>query len=204
MTTGSQRDGEDQRCFQRFLQWLDGGIDSGGEKYLEMHRRLVAYFDRKNCSSPADLADETLNRAARRLEEEGKITGATPAQYCYIVARFVFLEHQRQAQTATTDLVDQVAAPAPDDTAEIRDRLLHCLEQCLGQLEADQRELILEYYRGEQRAKIDGRRRLAERLRITSNAVSVRACRIRERLEACVRSCAITKVNELFSEFRLI
>jgi hypothetical protein len=36
-----------------------------------MHHRLVAYFDRKNCSSPADLADETLNRVARRLEEEG-------------------------------------------------------------------------------------------------------------------------------------
>jgi DNA-directed RNA polymerase specialized sigma24 family protein len=204
MTTGSQRHGEGQRCFRQFLEWLDGGIDSGGENYVEMHRRLVAYFDRKNCSSPADLADETLNRVARRLEEEGKITGATPARYCYIVARFVFLEHHRQTLRATTDLVDQIVGPTPDDTAEIRNRSLHCLDQCLGRLEADQRELILEYYRGEQGAKIDGRRRLAEHLGITSNAVSVRACRIRERLEACVRSCTTAKANEAFSEFRLI
>ena len=70
MTTGSQRGGGDQRCFRQFLEWLDGGIDSGGQRYLEMHHRLVAYFDRKPCSSPADLADETLNRLARRLEEE--------------------------------------------------------------------------------------------------------------------------------------
>jgi len=28
------------------LEWLDDGIDSQGEKYLEMRRRLVAYFDR--------------------------------------------------------------------------------------------------------------------------------------------------------------
>jgi hypothetical protein len=44
---------------------------SGSQRYLEMRHRLVAYFDRKNCISPADLADETLNHVARRLEEEG-------------------------------------------------------------------------------------------------------------------------------------
>lgn len=71
MTTGSQRGREDQRCFRQFLEWLDGGINSGCQRYFEMHHRLAAYFDRKNCSSPADLADETLNRVARLLEEEG-------------------------------------------------------------------------------------------------------------------------------------
>jgi len=62
-------------AFRQFLNWLDDGSDSRGEKYLEMRRRLVAYFDRKNCVAPDDLADETLNRVARRLEEEGIITG---------------------------------------------------------------------------------------------------------------------------------
>jgi hypothetical protein len=37
MATGSQRAGEDQRCFRQFLEWLDGGIDSDGQRYLEMH-----------------------------------------------------------------------------------------------------------------------------------------------------------------------
>jgi DNA-directed RNA polymerase specialized sigma24 family protein len=203
MATGFQRDGENRRSFRQFLEWLDEGVDSGGQKYLEMHRRLVAYFDRKNCVSPTDLADETLSRVARRLEEEGQITGATPAHYCYIVARFVFLEYQRHARRAT-DFTDQAATPAPDDTAENRARLLHCLEQCLGHLEADQRELILEYYRDERRAKIVGRRKLAERHGITGNAITIRACRIRDRLEVCVRSCAGRPTNEVFSEFRLI
>ena len=57
MATGSQRDGEDQRCFRQFLEWLDGGIDSGGQRYLEMRYRLAAYFDRETCSSPDDLAN---------------------------------------------------------------------------------------------------------------------------------------------------
>src|SRR5713226_5729186 len=36
-------------AFRRLLHWLDAGGDSGGERYLEMRRRLTAYFDRKNC-----------------------------------------------------------------------------------------------------------------------------------------------------------
>ena len=86
----------DRSAFRRFLDWLDLGLDSKGEKYLEIRRRLVQYFDRKNCASPDELADETLNRVARRLAEEGEITGVTPAHYCYLVARFVFLEYQRR------------------------------------------------------------------------------------------------------------
>ena len=104
-----------------------------------MHRRLVSYFDRKNCRGPQELADETLSRVARRLEEEGAITGATPAHYCYIVARFVFLEHQRQA-TALPIETGELAAPAETD-AEERAQMLHCLEQCLHRLEPEQREM---------------------------------------------------------------
>jgi hypothetical protein len=51
-----------QNAFQQFLQWLDGHTDSKGENYLEIRRRLVLYFDHKNCASPDELADETLNR----------------------------------------------------------------------------------------------------------------------------------------------
>src|SRR4051812_48834551 len=90
------------RAFQRLLTWLDEDANSDGQKYLEMRRRLLAYFDRKNCLTPDELADETLNRVARRLEEEGAIEGDTPARYCYIVARFVFMEHLRAMQRDNT------------------------------------------------------------------------------------------------------
>src|SRR5262245_64833579 len=84
-----------QSTFRQLLDWLDAGADSGGHNYLEMRERLVFYFDRKNCLTPDELADETLNRVARRLDEEGGISIDTPAHYCYIVARFVFLEYLR-------------------------------------------------------------------------------------------------------------
>src|SRR5580698_8149595 len=90
-------------AFRRFLDWLSEGHDSKGERYLEMRHRLVRYFDHKQCVAADDLADETLDRVVRRLEEAGTITDATPAHYCYIVAKFVFLEHLRLVRPEGAD-----------------------------------------------------------------------------------------------------
>jgi DNA-directed RNA polymerase specialized sigma24 family protein len=188
--------------FRQFLNWLDDGIDSNGEKYLEMRRRLVSYFDRKNCVSPDELADETLNRVAQRLEELGSITGTAPAQYCYVTARFVFLEYLRNPTRAGASLEEMSPAQADsalststqsDNEAENKEHLSTCLDECLGKLASADRELILEYYRGEQRTKIENRRSLATGLRLTVNALTIRASRIRNKLELCVRECSVTR-----------
>ena len=184
--------------FERLLEWLDGGVDSGGERYLEMRRRLVAYFDRKNCLAPDELADETLNRVARRLEEEGSIESESPAKYCYIVARFVFLESLRGSEKKNVPLDDElvrsnvgsfVKAPIEDER-DIKEVMSGSLELCLGELDPANRDFIIRYYFGEERSKIENRRGLASSLGITLNALAIRACRIRDRLEACVRKRA--------------
>ena len=186
-------------AFQRLLEWLDEGADSDGRNYLEMRQRLVAYFDRKNCLTPDDLADETLNRVARRLEEEGAIESETPAKYCYITARFVFMEHLRGKNKSSVPLDDvlrqpqanRLAAPEFDtEEKEIKEKMLVCLEQCTGKLEAANRDIIFNYYYGAERIKIENRRALAEKLGITMNALMIRACRIRDKLEVCVGDCA--------------
>jgi DNA-directed RNA polymerase specialized sigma24 family protein len=190
-------------AFRLLLEWLDEGADSGGERYLEMRRRLVAYFDRKNCLTPDELADETLNRVARRLEEQaGEIEIETPAKYCYIVARFVFMEYLRAAQKEAVPLDDVLrtekekdfaaaaAAGGENDERQIKEKMLDCLEQCTAKLEATNRDIIIRYYFGEERVKIENRRALAESLGITTNALTIRACRIRDKLESCVGKCA--------------
>lgn len=181
-------------AFRKFLEWLDEGVDSGGEKYLEMRRRLVAFFDRKNSLTPDELADETLNRVSRRLEEEGKIESETPAKYCYIVARFVFMESLRGVEKSNIPL-DEVIYNQPDknlaekDSKEEKERMLNCLEECTSKLEPANREIIISYYFGQERVKIENRKTLAEKLGITMNALSIRACRIRDKLEICVKKC---------------
>jgi DNA-directed RNA polymerase specialized sigma24 family protein len=182
-------------AFHRLLKWLDQSKESGGQSYLEMRRRLIAYFDRKNCVYPDELADQTLNRVARRLEEE-EIISDTPAHYCYIVARYIFVESLRGKQknevpleTATQPTAKQSAAYDLEDESQNREKLMGCLDQCTEKLEPLNRDLITGYYYGERRAKIENRRALAAELGVTVNALSIRACRIRDKLEACVENC---------------
>jgi DNA-directed RNA polymerase specialized sigma24 family protein len=187
-------------AFNRLLRWLDNGVESHGDTYLDMRRRLVSYFDQRGRPSPDELADETLNRIARTLEENGTIPANPPARYCYAVARFVLLEDLRRREHRYLRL-DQTACPDglltkfdttghdPERTLAVEERRLECVERCLTRLKPEQRELILEYYYADRREKIERRRALAARLRITMNALSIRACRIRGKLESCVGSC---------------
>ena len=133
----------DKAAFDRLLAWLDEGTGSRGERYLEMRQRLVDYFGRRDCPVPEDLADETLNRVARRLEETGSIDDVVPARYCYILAKFVFLEWLRRpgriepvAQSA-----EAVVAPGVSERAE-NERTFSCLEQCLQSCSVGDRALI--------------------------------------------------------------
>jgi DNA-directed RNA polymerase specialized sigma24 family protein len=185
-----------QDSLQRLLNWLDGGASSDGYAYLEIRRRLRDYFARKNCRTADDLADETLTRVARRLEEEGIALTETPARYCYIVARFVFLEHFRDAKS------HQIVAHVPGniplqppawsvgdaiEAADAREKRLASLDTCLQGLDPLNRRIITRYYIGSERAKIDNRRELAASLGLSLNALTIRASRIRKRLEACVK-----------------
>jgi DNA-directed RNA polymerase specialized sigma24 family protein len=177
-----------QYVFDRLLAWLDDGTESHGERYLEMRRRLVSYFDRRNRPAADELADETLNRVARTLEQGGVIATRPPARYCYIIAKFVLFEDLRRerrhvALDETTINVDRrsfLADLAEDDA--LREQRLDRLDRCLELLEPEQRKLIVEYYRDTGRQKIERRRALADRLGISMNALAIRASRIRDTL----------------------
>lgn len=182
-------------AFSRLLEWLDDGVDSGGETYLEIRRRLVAYFDRRNRPAADALADETLDRVGRTLEKSGSIAVTPPARYCYVVARFVLLEDIRRARRSvpfdeTRGIKATVTvAPADTEASATRERRLDCLDRCLLDLRPDQRELLVDYYRDAKRQRIDRRRDLATRLGITMNALAIRVCRLRDALESCVGAC---------------
>jgi DNA-directed RNA polymerase specialized sigma24 family protein len=184
-----------QNAFGRLLAWLDGGVDSGGETYLEIRRRLVGYFNRRHRPLAEDLADETLNRVGRTLEQQGAISVTPPARYCYVVARFILLEDLRRERRQVPVDDARMAAPHMDladigEPASAHEERLRRLDICLDKLKPEQREIVVDYYRDVRRDRITRRRRLAERLGITMNALSIRAWRIRTTLENCLRQRA--------------
>ncbi len=183
-------------AFTRLLEWLDAGVDSRGERYVEIRRRLVAYFERRNRPAANELADETLNRIGRTLEQNRVISISPPARYCYLVAKFVMLEdirrERRLVRLDESQAADARSVNAHDANDEfvLHEQRLESLDRCLQKLNPDQRELIVEYYRDAGREKIERRRNLASRLGISMNALGIRAYRIRDALMSCVESTA--------------
>jgi len=180
-----------QNSFPRLLNWL-----GDEQKYLEMRRRLAKYFERKSCYTPDDLADETLNRVMKWLEEHNKDYDPEPAKICYNTARLVFLEYTRRPEHKQVPLDSIAHEPSirPDRITALeeeraeKEKRLTCLEKCSQQLPADDLDLIVRFHYGEGRMK-ENRKALAAERGMSANALRTRACRIRDKLRECVTKC---------------
>ena len=177
-------------AFAKLLARLDPDRERAGEKYEDLRRTLIKFFEWRGAPFPDEQTDETFNRVARKLDEGVEIKNV--GGYCYEVARLVCLEalkgNERKRGPLETDHPDAAGADAADSALE-RERLLDCLEQCLNRLPAESRALIVEYYRDEKRDRIERRKALADALGLRREALANRAQRLRDKLEQCVRRC---------------
>lgn len=138
-------------------------------------------------TDPEDLADETINRVAKKLPQIQDCYQGEPEYYFQGVARNVSREARRRKEIAT----DSVPVPAfrlPEFSEEY-----DCLLGCLKFLDADKRDLVLDYhvYKGEDKIAIH--RLMAQERGITENALRVLVFRMRSRLERCVHDCLARK-----------
>lgn len=176
------------RALDKLLEHFSANREEAGTHYELMRAKLVHYFEWRTCPLSEDLADETINRVARRIDEGENIFNL-PA-YFFTVARLVFMESLREHERTSVPLDEvpemSVEQPQKEEQAEVR---LRCLDHCLSKLPIESQNLILKYYHDEKRAKIDRRKQLAEGLGIPLNALRIRAHRIRTVLENCVRGC---------------
>jgi len=173
------------RAFALLLRRLGDDPERGGLGYESLRRTLVRFFDWRGAHAPDVCADETLDRLARRLDEDASIEDVRG--YAHGIARLVLLEQWRRPRELPAGAADErlpaEAPPAEEDPRE------GCFERCLAELPEDGRALILEYYAAEGRQKIDGRKRLAAALGLSDTALRNRAQRLRDRLERGIRRC---------------
>ena len=59
-----------QFSLENLMSALDSERNRAGEKYQRLHRRLVKWFEARGTFVAEELADETLDRVARKLSEE--------------------------------------------------------------------------------------------------------------------------------------
>lgn len=174
-------------AFDHLLAALSADREEAGEKYLLLRNNLVNFFEIRNVARAEDSADEVLNRLARKLESGEPLEN--PKTYALGIARMVALEARRiPEQTADEELPEIAAAPFDAETDE-KEAKLKCLEKCLGELSAENRQIIVGYYQGEKSGKIENRRKLADDLGIPQTALRNRAVRLRDKLEVCITDC---------------
>ncbi len=177
-----------QAAFDCLLARLDADREQAGVKYERLRLKLVKYFQWRKATDPDKPAEETLNRLARRLEEGAVIENLNA--YMYGVAKLVFSEWLKESarEQEASKAAPVVDSSPPVDESE-SDALSACFDRCLETLTPESRYLIIEYYQDDKSQKIERRKRLATQLGISLNALCIRAHRIRDRLEACVRQC---------------
>jgi DNA-directed RNA polymerase specialized sigma24 family protein len=180
-------------AFTKLLAILDPDPETAGGKYEQLRGRLIKFFEWRGSFISDELADETLNRLARKIDEGEEIEKNVFALTLGI-ARFVLLETLKRPDNKRVEMRELTTVAAPQERREEDDDLWAvCLRECMRGVSEENRELIIEYYQDEGRARIDERKMLAASLGISLNALFSRAKRTRDKLEECVTRCVKRK-----------
>jgi hypothetical protein len=171
---------------QNLLERLAVGGDAA-PAYEHLRQRLVTYFRLRFPAEAEALADEAIDRLARRLDDGTPVLSL--AGYALGIARLLVLEtsaRQSKERIAAREAMfememnNQEIAPDPAQPA---------LRKCLEAIGPESATFILDYYGAETgTARIVQRQALAERFGLTLNALRNRALRVRIGLEKCVRA----------------
>lgn len=153
--------------------------------YETLRKRLITYLRIHVPVQAEALADEALDRMARRVHE------GTPVQNVYLyalgIARLLVRESRGRSIREATAAHDATLFQEDADDVVAREALDAALRACMEGLPAGGAELIVEYYSsGQGAARIESRRRIAERLGLGLNALRNRALRLRDMLEHCI------------------
>lgn len=165
------------------LAWFNPDRDVAARIYETIRAGLIRIFVSNRCSDPGELADETFDRASRRLEEIASTYEGDPAKYCYGIARNLIHEDRRRREVPTDTV------PEPPVHLFSQDDVYECLIECLEFLTFDKQELILDYHLYQGKAKIEHHQQMAAELSISEGALRTRAHHIRVNLEKCILRC---------------
>src|SRR5205807_2362675 len=126
--------------------WLSADRDEAGKKYEEIRGKLIRLFTCRGCPHPEELADETINRVIKAMENKVSEYSGDPILFFFGVAKNVFLESTRVKVLSPKDII--VFEPAT------REHDFQCLETCMAGLSEQSRNLIRRYYQHDGQAKI--------------------------------------------------
>lgn len=184
-----------QQDFENLLGWFSVDREKAGEQYEQIRQGLIRFFRFRGCDEPEFLTDETINRVAGKLSTFSFNENVKTITYFYSFASKIYLEDRtrRKKKETLNDAKDYFAESAPAAFEDGEERNFDCLEDCLAKLPAEERDLIIQYYSKEKKAKSELRMKLAERFNLKVTALHTRVHRLRISLRKCVENCLAEK-----------
>lgn len=183
----------DEAAFNKLLDAFTPDRNDAIEQYDLAYRKVLRYFEWRSVVTADQCADETMDRVARRISEGQKIDKMMP--YIFVTAHHIhqevlkfIKEHQ---EIAIDDVLPSYLPHGEQEIVDPDERLL-CFDRCLEELEPDDREVVLGYYEGDGREKIDHRQELAKKRKMSQNALRISVYRIKKMLEDCITKCLKT------------
>lgn len=170
--------------FDCLLSSLDDDRDRAGSKYETVRHRLMQFFLIRRCLPADELADQTLDRVARRLENSQV---HNLSAFIWGVARIIVLEFHRRPQLVSIEDIHPGDHPKSEDVErhiirqEEAQRRKRCLRRSLMELSPSDRRLLLVYsYRARGR---EDKQQLARQFGYTEQGLRTRAHRVRRKVE---------------------
>ncbi|MEQ1763339.1 MAG: sigma-70 family RNA polymerase sigma factor [Pyrinomonadaceae bacterium] len=182
-----------QEEFDGLLGLFSENREEAGMIYEEMRNSLLRYFESRDCRDADMLADETFSRVAAKAHTFDPTRHTRPSSFVFGFASKILLEYSRDPQKmrVTYDRWVQSALSVPVESEESEEEAagMECLRKCLGEMAAEDRDLMIAYYGKEKQEKIASRKLIAENLEIKMETLHMRVHRLRESLKKCMKSC---------------
>jgi DNA-directed RNA polymerase specialized sigma24 family protein len=175
-----------RQTFHSLLQAFAPDVEQAGHSYEVTRSCLIRFFENCRCFPADELADETLDRVARRIHEGVAVSDLR--RYALGVGRRVASEFRKSLRFANAlpVFLAQSAPPEEDDRLTVQ---LDALERGLARLPGTERDLVLSYFRQEGAPRL--RRQLSQEYGLSRVALRVRVHRIRKKLEGMMADCTM-------------
>jgi DNA-directed RNA polymerase specialized sigma24 family protein len=161
--------------------------DEANRRYLRLHLKLEGYFRLRGMSDPVNDADETFERASKKIVAGVGIPDID--KFCMGIARNIVLERIRERKREESAFVRFLENSHDNSTEILVDRIMNLMKPCFERLPPEDQDLLHSYCKvpaGHSQA--EHRRKLAESLRSTIAALRIKVTRLRRSLEECVKA----------------
>jgi DNA-directed RNA polymerase specialized sigma24 family protein len=188
-----------------FLRLFDPDPVRASEKYNQLFRRLVRFFEWRRCNEPEDLAQDTIGRGLSKIFSVD--LHVEPAHYFFGIARLVVMEDRKRAvrRNRFVPLIENVTSDveqfeADDDEGEHQDALheipnptfdvslahthdeaVHLFQKTLRRLPSRDAKLLMRYLNAKDRVA------LARQLKLSAGHLRVKFHRIKTQLVQLIR-----------------